>query len=596
MRRKSWIIVSALLLLAACSKPYAHVPLEPPKLYTQAEKNLRAARYPEAAEAFRTFLSSTTDPTFRARAYYQLAEALYRSGEHRETLDALDQLEQEFPDESWPQVSALRGDAQYALGNRTEAFLAWEEAWHESAKADRTVLQTRMEEAADDLTDSEARELHALATLPIVLELIAPRVPAPAEVAAVEADLEQTEPAETALTPETLASGELFSAESLPGLPGSTAEFEPGTESFVTGQIVAPAPVAAPEEDLESTPELPAPKIAALLPLTGPDRTYGARALSGLRLAFADQPEALAVRDTGGDPEITTRLLAELATDSSVVAVVGPLRGSEAQAAAPQAQRLHLPLLMLAHRDGLTTEPYVFQTSLTRAQQVAALVRHAMHELGAKRFAVLHPDDGYGRTFMRIFRDEVRQRGGQLVGSESYVPGQPEFGYETALVEHWRRERRLDALFIPDAAERAVALGATLRRSVPQVALLGTESWNRPEAIARAGSGIDGAVFTDAFFAGSLRPSTRSFVERFRGYAGRSPTIFEAQGFDVGMLLRKALESGARTREEIVSQLRTTGSFEAAGRLQATGGGFQRELFLLRAHGGYIEEVSTPAG
>jgi ABC-type branched-subunit amino acid transport system substrate-binding protein len=333
-----------------------------------------------------------------------------------------------------------------------------------------------------------------------------------------------------------------------------------------------------------------ATKVACLLPLTGPDAAYGKRSLAGLQLAFADAPEQLMVHDTSGSPKVAAAVLRDLKSDPTVVAVVGPLRASEAEATAPLAEREQVPLLLLSQRDGLAGH-FVLQIAMTRNQQVRALVRYAVDNLNLRHFGILYPSDAYGSAFAASFKEEVGNHGGDVAGTQTYEPGADEFATTVATVKSWE-DKGVDALFIPDAARTAAPLAAQVRQVLPEVALLGTESWNDAQALASAGSAIDGAIFTDAFFAGSTRPSTRRFVERFQRGAGRLPTVFEAEAFDAGLAVRQALAEGVTSRDQMVPQLTSEGSFEGAGDLRASPTGFQRAVSILRYRDGKIEEVT----
>ncbi len=353
-----------------------------------------------------------------------------------------------------------------------------------------------------------------------------------------------------------------------------------------TGPRVAPAAEASAPQAIP-----PTAKVACILPLTGPDQAYGKRALAGLRLAFADVPEQLIVRDTGGDPATAADWLAQLQGDREVVAVVGPLRSTEAEVAAPIAERQRLPLLLLSQREGLGGH-YVLQVAMTRTQQVRLLVHYVTGALKLRRFGIVYPNDGYGASFAEAFKKEVANQGAAVVGAQPYPPGTTSFASTVVAVRGWQRSG-LDALFIPDAAPTATALAADVRSEMPSVVLLGTESWNDAKSLTDAGSAVDGVIFADAFFADSPRASTREFVARFQQRAGQVPTVFEAQAFDAGMALRKAIAGGATSREQIVAGLSALGTVEGAGELHAAPGGFERTVSLLRYHDGRVEEVSV---
>jgi ABC-type branched-subunit amino acid transport system substrate-binding protein len=334
-------------------------------------------------------------------------------------------------------------------------------------------------------------------------------------------------------------------------------------------------------------------KVACVLPLTGPDQAYGKRALAGLRLAFADAPAQLVVRDTGGDPAGTADWLARLQKDPEVVAVVGPLRSTEAEIAAPIAERERLPLLLLSQREGLAGH-YVLQVAMTRAQQVRLLVHHVVGALKLRRIGIVYPNDGYGSTFAEAFKREAANEGASIVGTHPYPPGSSNFSSVVVDVRGWQ-EAGLDALFIPDAAPTATAIAADVRTEMPSVVLLGGESWNDSRSLAVAGSAIDGAIFADAFFVDSARPSTRQFVQQFEQQMGQVPSVFEAQAFDAGMALRRVIAGGATSREQIITDLRALGTFEGAGELRAAPSGFERSVLLLRYHNGQVEEVLAAA-
>jgi ABC-type branched-subunit amino acid transport system substrate-binding protein len=317
--------------------------------------------------------------------------------------------------------------------------------------------------------------------------------------------------------------------------------------------------------------------------------------LNGVRLAFEDFPDALVVRDTGADPEIAARLAERLAADPTVVAIVGPQRSNEAEAIAAVAERQGLPVLLLSQREGLDGR-FVLQAAVTQRQQAHAVVAHAAERLGVRRFAVLYPEEGYGRSFRDVFGEEVGRQNGTLVGSKGYAPGERDFAAAVAAVRGWRTGKELQAVFIPDAAPTATALAAALRSAAPDLILLGSESWNDAPLISQAGAALEGAVFADAFYPASRTPATQAFVSRFRSRAGASPTVFEAQAYDAGMLIRRAIERGAKTRAEVLAELRETGSYEGAGRLSVAPHGLERELILLRVRQGEIEEVEPVAG
>jgi branched-chain amino acid transport system substrate-binding protein len=58
---------------------------------------------------------------------------------------------------------------------------------------------------------------------------------------------------------------------------------------------------------------------------------------------------------------------------------------------------------------------------------VQSLVSFAVDELGVNRFAVLYPDEHYGRRYMNLFWDQVVEHGRVINGVEAYDPENTDF-------------------------------------------------------------------------------------------------------------------------------------------------------------------------
>ncbi|MBI1815569.1 MAG: penicillin-binding protein activator [Deltaproteobacteria bacterium] len=574
----------ALALLAACTQPASHLPPAPSYTFRQAEDAFARGDYVVAVANYRRFLDATPEEAYVPRAYYQLALAQHHLHQQDASLATLDELKQRYPTRHWVQVDALRGDDELAEDKRVQALIAWEQAWQQASPAEQSRLRSRIESVAKQLTDDERTEANQVVLTAAVREMTglsdmmaAAPMPESGEIelsksAEIEADIAQPAP---------LPEGEAVAVSAAPEAAEAAATEESEPPPPVGSETIAALPVP----EVASTT-----RVACLLPLTGPDHAYGKRALAGLRLAFADAPQHLVIRDTGGDPANSAALVRALDKDPTVLAVIGPLRSSESEVAAPVAEREHFPMLLLSQSEGLAGGS-VFQVAMTRNQQVVLLVGYAVDTLKIERAGIVYPNDGYGTAFAEAFEAAFTARGGHVVGTETYQPGDTDFSTITAVVRDWSGAG-LQAVFIPDAARMAVAVAAHVRSEAPDVTLLGTESWNDPAALADAGAAINGAIFADSFFANSTRPSTREFVEHFERGAGRAPTVFEAQAFDAGLAVRRVFENGATSREQVTAQLTSLSNFEGAGVLRSTEGGFQRDLSVLRYRDGQIEEVA----
>ncbi|RLB58361.1 MAG: hypothetical protein DRI34_05150 [Deltaproteobacteria bacterium] len=277
-----------------------------------------------------------------------------------------------------------------------------------------------------------------------------------------------------------------------------------------------------------------------------------------------------------------------------------------------------------------------------------------MDQLGAKRFAILHPNDWYGVEFANAFWDEVERRHGEIRAAERYEPDEKNFAPAIKkmvgrfflearwdFVKERSRIRRqiksslgrkramekllkklppivdFDAIFVPDYVDKAVLIAPALafediilhtesqwkidrikkslgRTKLDMVYLLGGNGWNDPRLVEWAGRYVQGVIFCDGFFAASERPATRLFVGKFKSAFEREPSMVEAEGYDTAAMLRKLVEkTHPGNREQFRQALLQVRDFDGATGRTSIGpdGDASKDLFLLTVDKEEIKEV-----
>ncbi len=172
--------------------------------------------------------------------------------------------------------------------------------------------------------------------------------------------------------------------------------------------------------------------VGCLLPLSGAYQLYGQRALSGIELALSMMktvegalPLHLIIKDTASEDSSAVQAVRAL-SEEQVGAIIGPI--ITAPAAAREAQRLNIPMVTFTQKPGVTDiGDYIFRHFITPQSQVKALVNYFVHHIGLRDFAIMYPQEVYGRTFMTLFWDEVVRQGGRVRGVEAYEPEQTDF-------------------------------------------------------------------------------------------------------------------------------------------------------------------------
>lgn len=252
-------------------------------------------------------------------------------------------------------------------------------------------------------------------------------------------------------------------------------------------------------ERLSKRSQVKAKTVGAVLPMTGKYKAFGETTLRGLQLALKGSDIELIVKDTQGDPGLTSKLVEQLAFDEGVIAIIGPLLAEDAKRGALVAEELQVPLITLSRAEGLTDiGPHIFRTMVTNSQQAEALADYAMNTLGYRTFAILHPNTPFGVELTNEFWDAIEKRGGQVRGIESYDHDQKTFTEEAKrLAGRYYLEDRADyheklrdiRETISDEFRRRKAvekMKASLEPVIDFEAMLIPDSWQQVSLVAPA--------------------------------------------------------------------------------------------------------------
>lgn len=345
-------------------------------------------------------------------------------------------------------------------------------------------------------------------------------------------------------------------------------------------------------------------RIGALLPLSGDQESAGRAVADGLELALSalKTPVEIISADAGSSAESALAAFDRLVFEDKVIAVVGPFSGVQAERVALRASEYGIPYITLSPRPGILEKSnYVFRLALTPERQVRALVEYAWERLNARNFAILFPEDNFGREFATEYFRQVVEKGGTVTAAESYDPQQSDFkvpienmvgtafpqfrkaeGEELVKQLEEKLQRKptkrelesakvkpiidFDVLFIPDTFKAVGQIAPSLLYNDVTTQMLGSSTWHNSKILERAGMYLDKALFVDSFATERSNPVTKNFLDQFQAKKGALPNTFAAMGFDVGLAFRELFSrsSPPKTRDELRARLEALGSVEGA--------------------------------
>jgi len=321
-------------------------------------------------------------------------------------------------------------------------------------------------------------------------------------------------------------------------------------------------------------------RIGVILPLSSTNTKVASlahEALNGLRMALRASEITikkpldtweLVIRDSHLNQEKTKSAIRELVEKEGVIAVIGPLARKTSEAAAKEAERLHIPLISLS----LTADipefgDYVFRNNQSWKKEVQELLDYAVSELQACRFLILYAKTREGRQKMRHFWDAALHKGCKVVATEGFKnDGQKslvnEFDTFTGklqrisakdkgiLMELKEKEvpiHNFDAVFVAIGSGGVSNLSLIFPYSavykMEKTTFLGDNGWNDAALpYAHGLRGVKKLVFVDTFFPQDNTHAMQQLLRlherilyRHQNYLG--PTPYTAYAYDTLMIL-----------------------------------------------------------
>ncbi|HWB45311.1 MAG TPA: penicillin-binding protein activator [Hyphomicrobiaceae bacterium] len=328
-----------------------------------------------------------------------------------------------------------------------------------------------------------------------------------------------------------------------------------------------------------------ATKVVLLAPLSakGQPGLIGKSLKQAAELALFERNNPnlqLVVKDDKGTPE-GARAAAEEAIKSGAQLILGPLLAKSVTAAAAVARPANVPIVAFS-TDRSVAGHGVYLLSFQPGPEVDRVVSYAARQ-GKKRFAVLVPQDAFGKLIEARFRAVAPGEGIEIVALETYSPStnaiiEPVRKITAAIQAAEAQGAPVDALFIPGAQDNLAMIARLLTQAKidPQrIKLIGTGGMDDPSL------GRD-PMLVGAWYPGTDARGWNDFSQKFAKSYGQPPPRIAALGYDA-MNVAVALAQGADGQPYTAAALTRASGFtgiDGAFRLLPDGT-MQRALAIL---------------
>jgi branched-chain amino acid transport system substrate-binding protein len=295
--------------------------------------------------------------------------------------------------------------------------------------------------------------------------------------------------------------------------------------------------------------------IAYLLVVSGANAALGTDSRNGVEIAIDDAggkilghtikfdgQDGLCSAD-GGQAAGT-----KLASDPTIVAVIGTSCSSEARAAEPLLSKAGFVTISSSNTAPDLTDlaspnhyPGYFRTAHNDKVQGAAAADFVYNFLGLKKAATIHDGSLYASSLVQVFADNFKKMGGTLTTATSVDPNATDMSSVLASIATGTPDIIYFPIFLPAGA--FIIDQAKTTPGLEKTKLMGADGLFSPDVMKTAGAQVEGFMVSSPVVQGAAYDA---FVAKYVAKFGEQPiNIFHAHAYDGFNIVKAAIEKVA---------------------------------------------------
>ena len=296
-------------------------------------------------------------------------------------------------------------------------------------------------------------------------------------------------------------------------------------------------------------------KIASALVIAGPNETLGVDSQRGVEIAIDDRGEVaghsveLQAEDGGCSAEGGQTAATKIASDDSIVAVVGHNCSSSCTPAAPIYNDAGLSMISPSCTAPSLTGEGTHVDSLLRTAhndniQGRVMAEFVYNELGARTAATIHDGSPYAEQLQQVFADVFVELGGSVSAQEAVNVGDTDMRPVLTSIATGSPDIIYYPIFIAEGG--FVTTQAKEIAGLENTILAGADGMISPDFIEAAGDAAEGMYISgpDLGFTGG---AYEGFLAAHEAKYGEGPlSAFHAHAYDAANMIFDAVESVAQ--------------------------------------------------
>ena len=290
-------------------------------------------------------------------------------------------------------------------------------------------------------------------------------------------------------------------------------------------------------------------KIGFIAPSTGQFAQIGNMMIAGAKYfveengtTVAGKKVELIIKDDGGQPDNAKRIAQEFIVNDKVAVLAGFTFTPVALAVAPLATEGKTPQVVMAAGTSIITEksPYIARTFYTIAQTAVPMAQWAAKN-NIKKVVTLVSDYAPGYDAEKVFSEEFKKNGGEIVGNVRVPVQSPDFAPSLQRA----RDANPDGIFVFIPGNFAGTFArqyAERGLSASGIKLMGTLDLTDDDLLNAMGDAALGIITAGQYSAAHVSPENKAFVAGFTKFAGKRPNHMAESVYDGMRLIYEALK------------------------------------------------------
>lgn len=326
---------------------------------------------------------------------------------------------------------------------------------------------------------------------------------------------------------------------------------ENGAEVAAAGDV-APADPAG-----DGNAVCPPVMIAMMGALNGPDAALGINIKNGVQMAIDKHNAAnaqcqvqLKAFDTEGDPQKATGVAPQIVDEPFIIGVVGPAFSGETKATGDVFNQAGLVATSASATNVQLSENgwrTFFRGLANDGVQGPSVANYMKNTLGNKKVCVVDDSTDYGLGLAEAVRTTL----GPVADSScniSVKKGDKDFSAAVTQI----KGAAPDSVFYSGYYSEAAPFVQQLKDGGVTATFVSADGTKDQQFVDQAGESSKGALLSCP-----CGPATAEFAEEYEQKFGQAPGTYSTEGYDLGTILLKGIDSGAITRADLLNYVRT---------------------------------------